>query len=77
MGNGLITYLTVTFTTEGAKPSEVATRLQSIGFKPTKGNYDFIYEWAKSAKVEDALWLADKIQATLRGMNVLFKIETH
>ncbi len=69
-------YLKVTFSTEGARPSEVATTLQSLGFEPTKGNYDFIYRWDRSAKVEDALWLADRVQAALRGMSVLFKIET-
>ncbi len=70
------TYLTVTFSTEGARPSEVAARLQSLGFEATTGNYDFVYRWDRNAKVEDALWLADKVQAALRGMSVLFKIET-
>jgi hypothetical protein len=69
-------YLTVTFSTEGARPSEVATTLQSLGFEPTKGNFDFIYRWDRSAKVDDALWLADRVQTALRGMSVLFKIET-
>jgi len=73
----MISYLTVTFSTEGARPSEVANLLQDIGFRPTKGNYDFVYEWDKSARVEDALWLADKVQVALRGTHVLFKIETH
>ncbi len=72
----MLTYLTVTFSTEGARPSEVAARLQSLGFEPTTGNYDFMYRWDRNAKVEDALWLADKVQAALRGMNVLFEIET-
>ncbi len=72
----MLTYLTVTFSTEGARPSEVATRLQSLGFEPTTGNYDFVYRWDRNAKVEDALWLADKVQAALRGMSVLFEVET-
>lgn len=72
----MLSYLTVTFSTEGARPSEVAARLQSLGFEPTTGNYDFLYRWDGDAKVEDALWLADKVQTALRGMRVLFKIET-
>lgn len=72
----MLSYLTVTFSTEGARPSEVAAVLQSLGFEPTTGNYDFVYRWDRNAKVEDALWLADKVQAALRGMSVLFKIET-
>lgn len=69
-------YLTVSFSTEGGKPSEVAARLQSLGFEPTTGNYDFVYRWDRNAKVEDALWLADKVQTALQGMRVTFKIET-
>ncbi|UCD92101.1 MAG: hypothetical protein JSV43_07695 [Methanobacteriota archaeon] len=72
----MITYLTVTFCTDGARPSEVVNRLVAIGFKPTKGNYDFIYEWDKKAKVEDAIWLADKIFETLKGMDVRFRTDT-
>ncbi len=72
----MISYLTITFSSEGSKPSEIANRLESLGFEPTTGNYDFLYKWDRSAKVEDALWLADKVQLALRGMNVLFKIET-
>ena len=73
----MITYLTVTFSTEGARPSEVADRLKAIGFRPTTGNYDFIYEWDRNARAEDALSLADRVQASLRGSQVLFKVETH
>jgi hypothetical protein len=72
----VISYLTITFSSEGSKPSEIASRLESLGFEPTTGNYDFLYKWDRNAKVEDALWLADKVQIALRGMNVLFKIET-
>jgi len=73
----MISYLTVTFSSEGIRPSEIADRLQAVGFKPATGNYDFVYEWDKNARVSDALWLADKVQVALRGSNVLFKIETH
>ncbi len=72
----MITYLTVTFSTDGARPSEVVNRLVAIGFKPTRGNYDFAYEWDKKARVEDAVWLADKIHETMKGMNVRFRTET-
>ena len=72
----MITYLTVTFNSEGAKPSEVADRVNTLGFKPMTGVYDFKYEWDKKASVKDALWFADKVHATLKGYNVLFKVET-
>ena len=70
------TYLTVTFNSEWSKPSEVTDRLCMLGFKPTQGTYDFIYEWDRKASVKDAIWFADKIHEILRGHHVLFKLET-
>jgi len=70
------TYLTITFSSEGAKPSEVVARLQSLGFKPITGSYDFVYNWDSSATVEEAIWFADKIHATLEGYNTRFQLET-
>ncbi len=70
------TYLKVTFNSEGAPPSEVIARLQSLGFKPITGAYDMVYEWDDGAGVDEAIWFADKIHATLKGYNVLFQIET-
>jgi len=70
------TYMTVFFSSEGAKPSEVVNRLSMLGFKPITGAYDFVYEWDKNASVEEAVWFGDKIAEALRGYNILFKIET-
>lgn len=70
------TYMTVMFSSEGAKPSEVVNRLAMLGFKPITGAYDFVYEWDKNASVDDAIWFGDKISEALRGYSVMFKIET-
>ncbi|HTY46533.1 MAG TPA: hypothetical protein VEH08_00820 [Methanomassiliicoccales archaeon] len=72
----MITYITVTFSSEGAKPSKVFNALNNLGFKPTTGNYDAVYVWDKQATIEDAISLADKVVSTLKGMNVLVKLET-
>ncbi len=72
----MITYLTVTFSTEGARPSEVMEALHGLGFEPTTGSYDFLYRWGSKATVEDAIYLADKVQAVLKGKNVFFKLQT-
>lgn len=69
-------YLTVTFNSEGMKPSEVVDRLHMLGFKPTHGPYDFTYDWGKNASVKEAIWFADKIHEVLKGCNVLFHLET-
>ncbi len=70
------TYLTIMFSTEGYKPSEVVDRLQMIGFKPCTGNYDFVYEWGKNASVDDSIYFADKVHEVLKNMGVLFHLET-
>ncbi|MHB8372756.1 MAG: hypothetical protein ACYDAO_09660 [Thermoplasmataceae archaeon] len=74
--NSMKTYLKVTFSSEGAKPSEIINRLRSLGFKPLIGEQDLIYEWGENATTDDSIWFADKIQATLEGFKVLFQIET-
>jgi len=72
----MITYITVMFSSEGAKPSKVFDALNNMGFRPTTGNYDAEYTWDKKATLDDAISLADKVVVTLKGMNVLVKLET-
>jgi hypothetical protein len=70
------TYLTIWFSSEGSKVSFVTDRLLSLGFQPLTGAYDYVYDWGNSTTVEEAIWFGDKIQETLKGSDVMFKIET-
>jgi hypothetical protein len=71
------TYLKLYFNSEGVQPSEVKNQLMNMGFKATKGNYDFVYDWKdEKAQVDELVWFADKVHATLKNCNVLFSIET-
>ena len=70
------TYLTIWFSSEGAGPVEVVDRLRSLGFKPLRGYYDHVYDWKTNVELSDILQLTDKIHETLKGLNVLYKIET-
>ncbi|MCL4326493.1 MAG: hypothetical protein M1481_06735 [Candidatus Thermoplasmatota archaeon] len=69
-------YLLVNFSSDGAKPSDVANRLALVGFKPTHGNYDFIYDWDHEPSTDEAIVLADKIHNIMRGFDILYKMET-
>ena len=69
-------YLIVWFNSEGSRPSEVNRRLMSLGFKPIQGSYDYVYEWDSNTELEEILNFGDRIQVTLKGLNVMFKIET-
>ena len=70
------TYIRLTFSSEGAKPSDIIDRLCMLGFKPTRGHQDLVYEWDRLATVQDAIWFADKVHAVLEGLNVNFELET-
>ncbi len=70
------TYLTMMFSTEGTKPSQVVDLLSNIGFKPTTGNYDFVYEWDSHTTVNEVVFFADKVHEVLRGTKTTFRLET-
>jgi hypothetical protein len=70
------TFVKLVFSSEGAKPSDVVDRLCMLGFKPVQGHYDLVYEWDRTATVQDAIWFGDKIHAVLQGLDVLYEIET-
>ena len=71
------TYLKIFFNSEGVSPSEVKNQLMNMGFKATKGNYDFVYDWKnEKAEVEELVWFADKVHAALKNSDVFFSIET-
>ena len=71
------TYLTIMFNSEGSTPSEVKNQLLNMGFKVAKGNYDFVYDWdEETTSVEELVWFADKVHATLKSTKVYFSIET-
>ena len=72
----MLTYITVTFSSEGERPSEILDALRNLGFEPTKGNYDGVFKWDKNATLDDAIYLADKVHASMKGRNVLMKFET-
>ncbi len=70
------TYLSIWFNSEGSKVSYITDRLLSLGFQPLTGAYDYVYDWGNNATVEEAIWFGDKIQETLKGTGVFFRIET-
>jgi len=70
------TYLQIWFSSEGGQVSDINSRLMSMGFRPMKGNYDYIYDWRNTPTEDDILSLAEKLRHTLKTMNVLYKLET-
>lgn len=71
------TYLKIMFNSEGTPPSEIKNQLMNMGFKATKGNYDFVYDWKNAhSDVDELVWFADKVHSALKNCNIYFTIET-
>jgi len=70
------THLSITVSSEGAKPSQLADRLADLGFMPAHGAHDFVYEWPDGADIDAILNFADRVHATLAGTGALFEMET-
>ncbi|MDP2717788.1 MAG: hypothetical protein Q8P02_03530 [Candidatus Micrarchaeota archaeon] len=70
------TYLVVWFSSDGDLPSEIISRLTSMGFDPVTGNYDFEYRWDKNPGNDELFRFIDQVQKTLQGTGAFFKVET-
>lgn len=70
------TYLTIWFNSEGASPVVVAEKLRAMGFKPVKGRYDHVYDWGREIELEEILQIGTAVHETLKGLNVIYKLET-
>lgn len=71
------TYVTITFNSEGAKPSKVAETLSALGFKPLHGIYDFAYNWSGNKReVIETLQFMDQVHEKLKGCNVQYQVTT-
>jgi hypothetical protein len=70
------TFLLLQLDSEGAPYSEIAELLEDAGFRPHDGGYDFVYEWGRAPSVRESLDLADRVQATLKGKAVYFRMES-
>ena len=71
------TYLVMYFGTEGISTTDVAAKLEGIGFKTTFGPVDFVYEWDKTPSKEDILGLGNKVVGALKGSGAVFALDTH
>lgn len=69
------TYLVMYFGTE-MPASEVAKKLETLGFETHYGPHDFIYDWGKEPSKEDILALGDKVAEALKGSGAVFNLDT-
>ncbi|MEM3154870.1 MAG: hypothetical protein QW165_04890 [Candidatus Woesearchaeota archaeon] len=75
---GWKTHLVMYFGTRGVDASEIAKRVEALGFETHFGSVDFIYQWGDSKpSKEQVLALGDKIVAALKDTGAVFNLDTH
>lgn len=74
----MITYLTLTFSSEGSGPKAVTVALKEIGFMPARGVHDYTFDWGKHKRpdVEEIMDLLEKLHQKLKGLNILYNVST-
>ena len=70
------TYVDVYFSVDGEKASLIHQKILSLGFKPTIGEHDFIYNWKGIVNIEEEINFIDNIQSKLKGTGVFLKFTT-
>ncbi len=76
-----VTRVSVWFNSEGASPSTVIKKLLELGFTPTRGAYDFVYEhkteeMSGSDLSSAIIEVSDALHATLSGFKVFYTLDT-
>ena len=65
------TNVSIIVSSEGGLMSKVVKRFRELGFKPTLGMHDFVYEWEETKVTpEKVIDLIDKVQIKLKGMEI-------
>jgi hypothetical protein len=72
---GWITYMEVSLSSEGVKPTELTSRLREHGWRPVYGRYDYAYKWDqnwghKDSNIQEFFEFINKWHEILKGYNV-------
>jgi len=66
------------FGTKGIKASEIAEKIESLGFETMFGSVDFIYDWKeRKPSKQEVLALGDKVADLLKDSGAVFNLDTH
>jgi len=70
------THVDVFLNTDGEKISFIHKKLVEMGFKPTIGDHDYIYEWSGIVTIEEEIELIDKVQSNLKGSKAILRFSS-
>lgn len=77
-----ITYMEVSFSSEGVTPRELTEILRKIGWKPVYGRYDYAYDWGidwgnKDTNIQEFFTHINKTHESLKGSRVNYSLRTY
>jgi hypothetical protein len=74
----MITYLTLTFSSEGSGPKTVTMALKDIGFQAARGVHDYTYDWGKHRRptIDEILDLLEQLHKKLGGLKIMYQVTT-
>ncbi|MBU0496528.1 MAG: hypothetical protein KKC68_04255 [Candidatus Thermoplasmatota archaeon] len=70
------TYLDVYLHANGEKASVIYKKLLQMGFKPTIGEHDFVYNWKRIVNLEEEIAFVDTVQVALKDTGALIRFFT-
>jgi hypothetical protein len=65
------------FGTRGTSTTEIAQRLESLGFETQFGSVDFVHSWKTQPTKAQVLALGDKVADALKETGAVFNLDTH
>ncbi len=76
------TYMSVTFHSKSARPTEITNILKEYGWKPTYGDYDYAYTWEKdineTEETTKEFWKhVDTVHDKLTELDVWYNLRTY
>jgi hypothetical protein len=70
------TYIEISHSADGEKPSIIFEIFEELGLKPSYGQHDFVYYWNKDVTFAEIILFLDKIISKLKGTGAILKFST-
>jgi hypothetical protein len=71
------THVSLWFNSEGINPPTVTEKLGALGFEPTLGRYDHVYDWRGSVNLQEILEIGTAVHETLKGLKDPLQVGYH
>ena len=70
------TYVEILHSADGEKVSVIFEKMRDMGFEPTLGEHEFVYNWKKNVTLPEVIKFLDNVVTKLRGTGAILKFTT-